>query len=295
MQDINKVNIDETRVENASNHGLMMMEDFWNLSREMIATKVAELTTPDLIDLMLFITEMMANSLPEGSDEQRKALLMHMAARHFIYDPSVFDDCEGLEARLPIFRNVTTAFVSTLANASDNERAGMALRYMGFSAGTIVDVIAAHDAGNSDGIGEALGKDPACKRLNASISTPSEAEWDAYTLDYLQNYVVDPTQEADFSPLPCGLRPLLPPRLDSENAPHWILQYFIRTYAEVLNLIRKRYGYVRRQQLLAAVLKIAEYHIENGYSVEQIPGILARTVLDWDEMCKTRGETPEES
>ena len=43
------------------------------------------------------------------------------------------------------------------------------------------------------------------------------------------------------------------------------------------------------------VAMIAEYHIENGYSVEQIPGILARTVLDWDEMCKTRGETPEES
>lgn len=289
MNAMNTVDMDEKRVENAALHGLSMMDDFWKLSKDAIAAKVADLTTPDLIDLMLFITEMAADNAPDNSDEQRKAIFMHVTARHFIYEPSAFDDFESLDARLPLFRAVTTEYLFPLANASDDERAGMALRYMGFSADTVAAVMAAHEEGNPDGIGEALSRDPACQGLQTSMTTVSEADWDRYASDYLQNYVVDPTQEADFSPLPCGLEPLLPPRLDDENASFWVLQFFIRTYADVLNIIQKHYGHLRRQQLLAAVLQVTELHIESGYSVEEIPGVLGRIVLDWDEMCRTKG------
>ena len=289
MLKMNTMDIDEKRVENAVLHGLSMMDDFWKLSKEEIAAKVADLTTPDLIDLMLFITEMTVDNQTENSDEQRRALFMHMTARHFIYEPSAFDDCDGLEERLPLFRAVTTEYLFPLANASDDERAGMALRYLGFSADTVADVMAAHEEGNPDGIGEALSKDPASQRLQASTPTTSDAEWNEYAADYLQKYVVDPTQETDFSPLPCGVEPLLPPRLDDENASFWVLQYFMRAYADVLNIIQKRYGHLRRQQLLASVLQVTQLHIENGYSVEEIPGILGRIVLDWEEMCRTRG------
>lgn len=289
MMTMNTVDIDEKRVERAIYHGLSMMDGFWKLNMAEIAAKVADLTTPDLIDLMLFITKMTVDNQPNNSDEQHKALFMHMTARHFIYEPSAFDDCDLLEERLSLFRAVTTEFLFPLANASDDERAGMALRFMGFSADTVTNVMAAHEEGNPDGIGKALSRDPACQGLQTSMTTVSEADWDRYASDYLQNYVVDPTQVADFSPLPCGLEPLLPPRLDDENASFWVLQYFIHAYADVLNLIQKRYGHLRRQQLLAAVLQVTELHIESGYSVEEIPGILGRIVLDWDEMCRTRG------
>ena len=289
MMTMKTVDIDEKRIENAVLHGLSLMDGFWKLSRDEIAAKVADLTTPDLIDLMLFITEMTVDNQPANSDDQRKALFIHMTARHFIYEPSAFDDCDGLEERLPLFRAVTTDYLFPLANASDNERAGMALRYLGFSADTVADVMAAHEEGNLDWIGDALSKDPASQRLQASMPTVSEEKWEQYATGYLQNYVVDPTEEADFSPLPCGMDPLLPPRLDGENASFWVLQYFIRAYADVLNIIQKRYGHLHRQQLLAAVLQVTELHIKNGYTVEEIPGILGRIVLDWDEMCRTRG------
>ena len=289
MITMNTVDIDEKRVERAIFHGLSMMEGFWKLNMAEIAAKVADLTTPDLIDLMLFITIMTVVNLPDNSEEQHKALIMHMTARHFIYEPSAFDDCDGLEERLPLFRAVTTEYLFPLANASDDERAGMALRFMGFSADTVTNVMAAHEEGNPDGIGDALSNDPASQRLQASPATLSEEEWERYATDYLQNYVVDPTQEADFSPLPCGMEPLLPPRLDGENASFWVLQYFIRTYADALNIIERRYGHLRRQQLLAAVLQVTELHIENGYTVKEIPGVLGRIILDWNEMCRTRG------
>lgn len=289
MMTMNTVDIDEKRVESAVLHGLSMMDGFWKLSKVEIAAKVADLTTPDLIDLMLFVTEMAMTNQPENSEEQHRALFMHMTARHFIYEPSAFDDCDGLEERLPLFRAVTTEYLFPLANASDDERAGMALRFMGFSADTVADVMAAHEEGNPDGIGEALSKDPASQRLQADTPTVSEAEWNRYATDYLQSYVVDPTQEADFSPLPCDMEPLLPPHLDDENGPFWVLQYFIRAYADVLNIIQRRYGHLRRQQLLAAVLQATELYIVDGYTVEEIPGVLGRIVLDWDEMCRTRG------
>ena len=57
----------------------------------------------------------------------------------------------------------------------------------------------------------------------------------------------------------------------------------------MLNIIQRRYGHLRRQQLLADVLQATELYIVDGYTVEEIPGVLGRIVLDWDEMCRTRG------
>lgn len=286
MNTMNTVDLDEKRVENAALHGISMMDDFWKLSKAEIAAKVANLTTPDLIDLMLFITQMAADNQPDNSDEQRKAIFMHMTARHFIYEPSAFDDCALLEPRLPLFRAVTTDYLFPLANASIDERAGMALRFIGFSADTVAAVIKAHEEGDSDGIVEALSRDPACQTLQASMTAISDDEWDRYAADYLQNYVVDPTQQKGFSPLPCGKEPLLPPHLGDEDASFWVLQYFIRAYADSLNIIQKRYGYFRRQQLLAAVVHVTDLHIESGHTVDEIPGLLGRLVLDWEEMCQ---------
>jgi len=197
-----------------------------------------------------------------------------------------FDDVDLLAPRLPLFREMTADYVCSLANASDEERSAMALRYMGFSPDTVSEVMSASNAGNTELISEALEKDPASQRIIATEPVVSEAEWSKYTAEYRRKYVVDPSQERDFSPLPCGMTPMLPPNTNVENAELWILQYFIRAYADVLNLICKRYGYLRRQQLLASVLQIAGYHVENGYPIEEIPGILGRVVLDWDEMCK---------
>ena len=78
MNTMNTVDLDEKRVENAALHGISMMDDFWKLSKAEIAAKVANLTTPDLIDLMLFITQMAADNQPDNSDEQRKAIFMHI-------------------------------------------------------------------------------------------------------------------------------------------------------------------------------------------------------------------------
>ena len=288
----NPNNFDEALIQDAIFRGMFMMEDFWNKDKKYITIRIATLPTPSLIDLTLFATSIMASNLPDGTEERSNAIALHYAACHYINEPS--EDKGGIYDYLPLFREATTAYINSIANASDDERAAIALRFMGFSSDTVEDVMTAQKEGRPEGIRMALDNDPILDGFQIEEEICSETEWDNYK-DAYKDHIVDPTQEEDFSPLPCGSRPLLPPRLDVENASHWILQYFIRAYAEVLNLIRKRYGYVRRQQLLAAVLQIVEYYIENGYPVEQIPGILARTVLDWDEMCKTRGETQDET
>ena len=101
---------------------------------------------------------------------------------------------------------------------------------------------------------------------------------------------MDPTQEENFTSLPDGEKALLPPNLQVEDAPAWVLQYFIHTYANSLNLIRRRYGFLRRQQLMASVISITEYNIRNNIPVDKMPGILANLILQWDDLCKSRLE-----
>ena len=283
-------NVDDRRVESAVQRGLTLIEEFMGMSRNEIASRVDSLTTPDLIDLMLFATEATVRNLPEESEARDRAVVLHMAARYFIYEPSAFDDVDKITQRLPAFQTATAQYVDAIVNAPEDERAALALRFLGFSEDPVSQVMEAHDHGDPDGIRTALSGDPTGKSLRVSKYTVSMEDWAEYTAGFGRHHFVDPTLEEDFTPLPYGEEALLPPSLSIDDVKAWVLQYFIHTYAESLNIIRRRYGLLRRQQLLASVISITDCNIENSVPIDEMPGILATLVLQWDELCKSKLE-----
>ena len=170
-------NIDEKRVETAIQRGLTQLAGYAGMSKDEITVRVASLSTPDLIDLMLFTTKATAMNLPEESEAADTAFLLHMAARYFIYEPSAYDDSENISERLPIFRMVTAQYVDAIVNASEDDRAAMAMRYLGFAENTVSQVMAAHNRDDSEGIRVALDSDPASEAIRVSAPTVSAEEW----------------------------------------------------------------------------------------------------------------------
>ena len=108
------VNLDDVRIGNAVVHGKEMLESYRNLRKAEIIEVVNALPPHDLIDLLLYVSEVTASGLPMDTDAQATAMTLHMCARHFIYEPSAYHEEGMLDQRLPIFRTMAAAYAIAL-------------------------------------------------------------------------------------------------------------------------------------------------------------------------------------